>query len=233
MQRWLAGSVLFLFLAAGARGRAAAPVTADPTVLQRFFDSDNIVLSEYRAHRHLEARNDHFDKQGWMDVWTEADVSGFRYEVIAEGGSAYIKTRLFLAALDAERDLWTTGAARRGAITPENYTFEDFGEDEATGLTRVKVTPRRKDVLLFDGWIFLRSDAGDLVRITGLLSKAPSFWTRRVEIVREYERVAGVRVPVAFRTVANLRLAGKSTFTMSYAYERINGQMVGHSPAKP
>ena len=205
---------------------------ADPAVLQRFFDSDNVAPSEYRARRHLEARNDRLDKQAWMDVWTEGDVSGFRYGVVAEGGSAYIRTRLFLAALDTERDLWVAGGSPRGAITPQNYTFEDFGED-STGLTRVKVTPRRKDILLFEGWIFLRPDDGDLVRVDGLLSKAPSFWARRVEIVRDYERVAGVRVPVAFRSVANLRVAGKSTFTMMYTYERINGQMVGQSLTKP
>jgi len=38
-----------------------------------------------------------------MDVWTEADqVGGFRYQVAAEGGSGYIRRRVFLAALQGE-----------------------------------------------------------------------------------------------------------------------------------
>ena len=56
---------------------------------------------------------------------------------------------------------------------------------------------------------------------------APSFWTRRVEIVRRYERIAGVRVPVSIESVASVLIAGRSTFKMTYQYETINGQHVG------
>ena len=65
------------------------------------------------------------------------------------------------------------------------------------------------------------------MRIEGRLSKAPSFWTRRVEVVRHYERINGVRVPVAIESVASVLIAGRSTFKMTYQYETINGQQVG------
>jgi hypothetical protein len=66
------------------------------------------------------------------------------------------------------------------------------------------------------------------VRIEGRLSKTPSFWTRRVEIVRWYQRIAGFRMPIALESVANVRIAGVSTFRMSYDYESINGQHIGN-----
>ena len=62
----------------------------------------------------------------------------------------------------------------------------------------------------------------------GQLSKTPSFWTRRVEIVRWYQRIAGFRMPTALESVANVRIAGDSTFRMTYEYESINGQHVGN-----
>jgi hypothetical protein len=91
----------------------------------------------------------------------------------------------------------------------------------------VGITPRRKDVLLVEGAIFVEPDEGDLRRIEGTLSKTPSFWTRRVEIVRRYEKIGGVRVPVSVESIATILIAGRSTFKMTYEYEIINGQRVG------
>jgi hypothetical protein len=87
-------------------------------------------------------------------------------------------------------------------------------------------------VLLVEGAIFVTPADGDLTRIEGKLSKAPSFWTRRVDVVRRYERMAGVRVPVSIESVAHVLIAGRSTFKMTYEYETINGHKVG-SPQPP
>ena len=160
-----------------------------------------------------------------MDVITESDAAGFRYEVIGKGGSDYVGSRVFVPVLETERKISEAGDADRGAITPDNYTFEDRGA-EPTGLAWVGVTPKRKDWLLVDGSIFLQPENGDLVRMQGLLAKNPSFWTRHVEIVGRYERINGVRMPVQFESAANVFFAGKSTFTMHYVYESVNGHRV-------
>ena len=65
------------------------------------------------------------------------------------------------------------------------------------------------------------------VRLEGKLSKAPSFWTRHVDIIRWYKRFAGVRMPVVLESTANVLIAGRSTFRMSYEYESVNHQRVG------
>lgn len=211
---------------------AAGNPTTSP-ILQRFFANDDAGPSQYRALRHYQARNDKLNASAWMDVWTEADASGFRYQIARESGSLYIRDHVFTAALEAERDAWgeTDG---RGTISAENYEFGDCNATAGLGSAATVTTvacvglkPRRKDVLLVNGAIFLKPEDGDLVRIEGSLSKAPSFWTRRVDIVRRYERIAGVRLPVALESVASLRLAGASTFTMTYQYESVNGRRVG------
>jgi hypothetical protein len=198
-----------------------------PHVLQRFLTTVEQGPTAYRALRRMEVRNDRLSEAAWMSVWTEADESGFHYEIVGEGGSGHVRERVFVQALETERTMW--GAGDRGAFTLANYTFEDRGA-EPTGLAWIGVTPRRKDVLLVNGAIFLRPHDGDLVRIEGALSKTPSFWTRKVEIVRTYERIAGVRVPVKLESVASVRIAGKSTMTLTYQYESINGKPVEEVP---
>ena len=161
-----------------------------------------------------------------MDVWTEADRDGFRYTIVAEAGSEYIRSRVFHEALEAEQKMWREGTAARGAITAANYVFGECPAAEA-GPGCVTLTPRRKDVLLVDGAIFLHPETGDLERVEGSLVKSPSFWTRGVRVVRRYMRIGGTRVPVSLESTASVRLAGLSTLVVTYEYESVNGVRVG------
>lgn len=218
---------LFGLLFAPTHASSRPGAGSSPSILQRFLAVGDPNPSQFRALRHLEARNDHFEKSASMDVWTEGDASGFRYQIVAEEGSDYIRSRVFRATLETERKVWASGAPDKAGLTPENYIFEDRGP-QPDGLLSLTVKPRRKDLLLVDGSIFLNPDDAELVRMEGRLSKPPSFWTRHVEIVRWYRRIAGFRMPVALETVANVRIAGVSTFRMSYEYETVNAQRVGH-----
>ena len=65
------------------------------------------------------------------------------------------------------------------------------------------------------------------MRVEGRLSKTPSFWTRRVEVVRHYQRIQGVRVPMLIESVASVLIAGRSTFKMMYQYASVNDSHVG------
>jgi hypothetical protein len=202
-------------------------------VLERFLMRSDEAPIAYRALRHMEARNPHFGASAWMDVWTEADeAGGFRYQVAAQGGSGYIQRRVFLAALDGEQKMWREGEPKRAKLNHTNYSFTDNGEADG-GLASLAITPKRKDVLLVAGWVFVKREDGDLVRIEGQLSKNPSFWTRRVEIVRRYERVGGRHVPVEIESIAQVLIAGLSTFHMTYEYETIDGVRVGNPTPRP
>jgi hypothetical protein len=197
------------------------------SMLQRFLARGDSPTVEYRALRHIEAENAHFGQRAWLDAWTEFDnAHGLRYEIVSEGGSGYIRSKVLRAALDAEQKMWLAKEPQKASFNHDNYTFENsiVGAD---GLTEVSVKPRRKDVLLVEGAIFLEADDAAIARIEGRLSKAPSFWTRKVEVVRSYRQMSGVRVPVSIESVAHVLIAGRSTFKMTYQYETINGQKVG------
>jgi hypothetical protein len=195
-------------------------------LLQRFLALDDPSPTSYRALRHLDARHQGLNKTAWMDVWTESDASGvFTYTVVAQGGSGYIRSKVFLASLEQEKKMYESGTPSRATLTHDNYIFAEGMAAE--GLSGVAVTPRRKDILLIDGSIYLRPEDGELMRVEGRLSKAPSFWIRQVDVVQSYRRIAGVRLPVAVEAVASIRLVGKATFRMTYDYEMVNGRRVG------
>ena len=224
--RFLAGAAVACAVVFAHAYARAAPQS--PSVLQRFLARAEEPPVEYRALRRLDAENAHFHQSAWMTAWTEYDrVNGFRFTVVAEGGSGYIRSRVLRAALEGEQKIWANHDPQRASFSDENYTF-DAGAASADGLASLSVKPRRKDVLLVDGAIFLQPSDCDLARIEGRLSKTPSFWTRRVDVVRRYERVAGVRVPVSIESTAHVLIAGRSTFKMTYEYETINGQHVGN-----
>jgi hypothetical protein len=211
-----------------------ARVPADPpnrtghsTVVQRFLARAEEAPVEYRALRRLEAENPKFNQRAWMVAWTEFDrVHGFHYEIVDEGGSGYIRSKVFRAALEGEQKIWANHEPEKASFTDDNYLF-DAPSAAPDGLAVVGVRPKRKDVLLVEGAIFVQPADGELTRIEGKLSKTPSFWTRRVDVVRRYERKAGVRVPMAIESVAYVLIAGRSTFKMTYEYQTINGQTVG------
>jgi hypothetical protein len=231
MSRGLSGclstATIAAVLAASTMAAGPARSSQNPSILERFLALDDPEPSQYRALRHLEARNDRFEKSAWMDVWTDADASGFRYRIVAEDGSEYIRNRVFRASLETERKIWGSGAPDKAGFTHTNYTFEDRGA-HSDGLASLAVKPRRKDLLLVDGVLFLRPDDGELMRLEGELAKSPSFWTRRVHIVRHYQRFLGFRMPVALETTAAVRIAGQSSFRMTYEYESINSQHLGN-----
>jgi hypothetical protein len=199
-----------------------------PPSIARFLSTPTEPLTQFRAVRHLEATNTRFKKRGWMDVITELSVeNGFTFQVVTEGGSDYIRTKVLRPILQGEQEIFARGDVVRSALTLENYDMVREEPAEA-GLIRLVVKPRRQERTLIDGALLVTEGDGDLVRVAGRLAKNPSFWTRRVDIVRVYGRVAGVRVPLSVESVAQVRIAGPSAMTMTYRYEMVNGRPVIH-----
>lgn len=210
-----------------ARGAAssAASAAVEPA-LERFLTRADEPVLEYRALRHLEAQNERFHMNGTLDVMTQLTPDGeFTYKVLRETGSAYIRDRVLRPVLQAEKKLFATGDPSRAAITASNYDLEG-GEPAEPGVIKLFARPRRHDVALVDGAVFVTSTDADLLRVEGRLAKNPSFWTTRVDVVKKYERLDGIRVPVRLDSVAQIRFAGESTLSVTYEYKEINGTVI-------
>ena len=192
--------------------------TPSASAVSRFLARHTLSSPSHRARRHLEARSLRIKRDGWLDAITTSGPDGFTYEVVAEGGSSIVRHKVLRAALDAERRLW---ADRSAGLTEANYDLAADGIENDSD--RIRLTPRRKDSHLVDGWLLVSPDDGELVEIRGRLAKGPSFWTPRVEVVRRYARIAGATVPVSVESTSAVRFVGPSTFAMHYDYEMVNG----------
>ncbi|MGE3177811.1 MAG: hypothetical protein AB7O32_10090 [Vicinamibacterales bacterium] len=207
----------------------------DPLV-ERFLARSETPLRAYRAIRTLRAVNRRFHTEGALEAETEFSADeGFRYTIVRESGSALVRRRALYAVLREEQELWARGGSDRAALSPGNYAFGPAvpaADRSGERVFTIPLAPARREPLLVDGEVRVTED-GDLRAVSGRLVKNPSWWTHRVDVVREYARIAGVRVPVATRSTAHLRLVGRSEFEMTYRYESINGVSVVEPPTVP
>jgi hypothetical protein len=194
--------------------------TADaPTVLQ------DPPLKQYRAFRRMHAVSEKFNQEAWLDCWTEFDDRGFRYEVVNERGSDYIREKILRALLKREQELIAQGQADRADLSTANYEFVEPSA-QGEGERYVLLKPKRKDILLVDGRMVLNGDGTELLRVEGRLAKNPSFWTSLVNVIRQFVRLDGIRVPISTESVAKVKFAGTSRMDVRYEYETINGRPV-------
>jgi hypothetical protein len=200
----------------------------DSSSVSRFLAQPGPELQQYRALRRMHATCERFDQEASLEAWTELDERGFRYDIVREEGSEYIRNKVLRAILKREQELIAAGHADRASFTSANYEFTE-GPSKNDGLTYVVLKPKRKDVLLVDGRMVLNRDGTDLLRVEGRLAKNPSFWTSLVNITRHFAKVDGVRVPVSTESVAKVKFAGKAHFRVRYEYETINGRPVSLS----
>ena len=194
--------------------------------LERFLSRPDEPVEQYRARRTLEGHNPRFNMHATIEAITELTPDGrFTYTIVKETGSDYILGKVLRPILETEAKVLAGGDPSRSALTTDNYDIAG-GELAEPGIVKLFAKARRKDVSLIDGAVFITSEDADLVRIEGRMAKNPSFWTSRVNLVRRYDRIGGVRVPVRLDTTAQIKVAGQSTMSMIYDYEMINGAAV-------
>ena len=202
-------AILLTFVAAGLGTHLDATISDPAENSIRQFLAQDDTQRPYRATRRIEAENG--KRTGWLEAVTEySPETGFRYEVTAEGGSDSIRSKVLRAVLEGEREAIARGETGRSSLGRANYTFQSGGIDEA-GLANVILSPRRKESILVAGTMFLQPEDGRLVRLQGQLAKSPSFWIKKVDIIRSYDRIAGVVVPIALESTAQVRFLGTAT----------------------
>jgi hypothetical protein len=176
-----------------------------------------------RATRHLRAGTASGKHEGWMRIVTTLTPGGeFSWQVIEEGGSSRTRDKVFGAVLETEAASCRVGERDAAALTPDNYALTVMGTGPE-GQVKIRLEPRRKDARLIDGYLYVSAD-GYPERLEGTLVKSPSFWVKSVRVVKHYGRFAGVALPTAVESVADLKLFGTATFTMRYTYTHVNGR---------
>jgi len=215
---------------AGALDASVSASGADATLVQRVIAEATRSGLTIRAARDLRAGTQTGKHQGWMAVETVQQPSGqFTWSVLSEGGSERTRNKVLRALLDAEAEGLRDGAAEASQLTPANYQFDSY-EPTGDGLVRIQLTPRREDPRLVRGTLTVSADGYPLV-LEGTLAKSPSFWVRRVSIVKRFARIDGITLPTSIESIAEVKMVGPSKLSMCYHYREINGRSVAQSAA--
>lgn len=211
-------------LHAGAPDEPVHPVHED-TFIARVLAHTNRSDVTLRATRALRAGTASGEHQGWMEVQTVATpAGGFSWSVLDEGGSERTRTRVLRQLLETEARAWRDGTRDAAALTPDNYTFA-VASRASDGRFVLRLQPKRRDARLIDGTLTVRED-GSPVRLEGWLAKSPSFWVKRVHVVKRFIRLGGLTVPTSVESVADVKLVGQATLSMEYRYQEINGRPI-------
>jgi hypothetical protein len=207
-----------------------SPPTPDHALVDRFLSRTDQPLIASSGVRRMEARNERFHVEGWLEARTVLRHGVFAWTIEREGGSTFIRNRVLRAALRGEAELIALGEPARATLSAANY---EWGPVSPAGinLATLEIRPRRRDVLLVDGTITVSAPDADLLRVEGWLAKGPSFWTPRVHIVREYARIAGVRVPMSLESTSLVRFVGASHLRVTYSYDMVNDHPVVEAEA--
>jgi hypothetical protein len=218
-------AIAFTFL--WSSGYLSATGSTTPSFEQVLAKSNAVTPPSYRALRRLEGGLSSQDKRGWLEAWTEFQPGrGFRYEVVREGGSEYVRNKIFRQMLETEQELIASGRRLRASLELKNYNFEDGGTT-GDGLQRILLKPVKKSDGIVDGSALLDPRTGLVTMIQGRLVKSPSFWVRDVDVTWKFACVGGHIVPVEMTSTGRVRMFGRSNFRMTYEYVSIEGRPAG------
>jgi hypothetical protein len=134
-------------------------------------------------------------------------------------GSRLIRRLVFKPLMEQEVQTAAGRGRQASAIGPGNYAFDLLGEEhiDPYNCFVVRAIPRRRDRYLFEGKIWINAEDFGIVKITGHPAKKPSFWMKRVDFVREYQRVEQFWLPLSDKAIADIRFFGRRTLTIDYA----------------
>jgi outer membrane lipoprotein-sorting protein len=149
------------------------------------------------------------------------------FTVTSEDGSAVVR-HLALNPLIASEIKAAGGKDRHdSSITPENYTLELLGEEQVGPYHCIvaRAIPKRTDKYLFEGKVWIDAQDYAVVRIEGHPAAKVSFWIKRADFVRQYQKIDGLWLPQRDETVVDVRFYGKKVLTIehaNYAVRKLN-----------
>jgi hypothetical protein len=142
-----------------------------------------------------------------------------QFETLSETGSDYIRRKVISKLIDAEQDSAQNENRDQTRITPENYKFELLGTEEQEGhpCFLIAVIPNHSKKYLMKGRIWVHQEDFAIVRMEGSPAKNPSFWTRKVEFTRRYQKHGPFWLAASIESESEVLIAGKSSLRIEYS----------------
>jgi hypothetical protein len=163
-----------------------------------------------------------------------SELGKVTYKVLGFQGDDSIKNEVIARYLDAEQK--GQDNSQKLAITPENYKFKVKGTHKLQDGQKIYIvflTPRKKEVGLFKGEMWLDAKTYLPVMESGKLVKNPSVFFKKVEFVRDFAIKNGAAIPQHMESIIEARLIGKVNLTVDYlGYQSSHDRTAAESPAQ-
>jgi hypothetical protein len=183
-------------------------------------------LGQFSVVRTYKVHND-------KDMKLAEDVVAMKYSapgtemftIKSEKGSGFIRHHVFERLMKDEENRVRADKDPDSLITPENYTFEIIGDDRigVSNCSVIHAIPKREETDLFEGKVWIDAQDFAIVKIAGHLAKSPSFWIKRVDFVRQYQKIDGFWLLLREEASTNVRIYGKEILTIDYHDYTVNG----------
>ena len=143
----------------------------------------------------------------------------------SEKGSGFVLHHVFQRLMEDEKKRVGANKDPDSLITPENYILEIVWTERigSSNCFVVHAVPKHKRTDLFEGKIWIDDRDFAIVKITGHLAKSPSFWIKRVDFLRTYQKIDGFWLLSREEAVSVIRIFGKETLTIDYQNYAVNG----------
>jgi hypothetical protein len=155
------------------------------------------------------------------------------FTVVSRSGSGILQKLVLNRAMESEKEAARADMKKISDINPNNYNFELLNIEQEDGRTLylLNANPKAPSKYRFRGRIWVDAVDFAIVRVQGEPSQNPSWWIKHVEIVQDYEKVGRFWLPLRIRSVSQIRIFGKSVFTIdSSSYQLHDGQTREDAP---
>jgi hypothetical protein len=195
--------------------------TADEVVAMMFTrdGAREAASGGYTGRREYTLENHRLNKHAQMVVNITCDQNGQKhFEVISEEGWKSANKRVLRPMVETESDSSRPETRAKNRINSDNYSFRMIETSPIEGRMAyvIEATPKRADKSLFRGRIWVDTEDYALARVEGEPAKNPSFWTKSVHFVQQYQKSGQLWFPYMTISVTDARIFGKTDVNIHY-----------------
>jgi hypothetical protein len=172
----------------------------------------------YTGIRQYDLENPLFAKHAHLVANVTCDPDGtMHFQIVSKEGwsSGNISLR---QALEMESEFSRPMTRPMTQINKDNYTLQMMGTTLLNGRTAyvIDVVPKRQEVYLFRGRIWVDAEDFALARIEGQLAKTPSIWIRTVHFTLEFRKNGEYWFPSLSTSTSDVRVFGPTSVNIQF-----------------
>ena len=145
------------------------------------------------------------------------------FTVVSESGSGTVRDKVFKKLLEAELESMRDANQQLSAVTPDNYKFTlvEYRKSDNNEFYVLNAHPRTKNKFLFRGRIWVDGKDFAITRVEGEPAVNPSWWTRKTDFTRTYQKIGDFWLPQSNDSVTHVRVFGTAVLTIKYREYKI------------